>query len=255
MRNRCVSSDHRTAQVSPARTNHVVGLRPQGVALDDPRLVRVNTRILAIDPSIAQMGFAVMLGGGTLIDAAELTTPTSADESIRLWWLDQAIIRLIQHHGIEHVAVEEFTAFYFTTRGGKTRKKVNPKAMYYLKAAQTVVQLAALRMGVPLWRYPVNTWKPQKDAKTETQAKARALYKPTSDSNNVADAIMIAHHHRLHANLAPQDAITPDALPLAKVPRRRLATPPVGRDARLVAAGHLLDLHPLAMPATEPPAS
>src|SRR5690606_3432896 len=134
----------------------------------------------------------------------------------------------------DHVAIEEFTAFYRSKRrasdaaemlpadllakvngegvrrrGRHDRESIDPRAMYLLKAAQTATQMAALVTGRPLFLYKVSEWKGgQSVGKEAIIQRAQLLYKVKTRDHNITDAIMIAHHHVTHGRFIAGRAFT-----------------------------------------------
>lgn len=183
-------------------------------------------RVLGVDPSLTNTGVA-LLERGRVLDVLVLTTGAGDDEAIRLHHLHMALARIIATYRPAEVAMEEFVAFY---------GKVNPHAMFLLKAAQSVCQLAVMEAGVPLRRYAPKVWKPKGDDKKATIALMQAKYGIVTENDNACDAVAIADYH-LRVGRIQKPAVTPLDAPQ---PSRARVSLTVTRPAARVAHGELL---------------
>lgn len=172
--------------------------------------------VLSIDPSIATTGYAV-LSGDQLLGAGKIETSADKSESYRLWVLYSELVELVEEFQVEHVALEEFTAFYVSRsrqknqqadgqspmealqqkrKGRHDRAVPNPRSMFLMKGAQTAAQFAALQTRTQLYLYPVAEWKGgPRVGKEAIRKKAQSLYGIQTRDHNITDAVMIGHHH------------------------------------------------------------
>lgn len=200
-----------------------------------------HTTTLGLDPSMTSTGYAV-IRGGNLVAAGKIVTKPSQPEPERLLVIFSEVVSLIREHDVDHVAIEEFAAFYRNRsrsvdpavlasvpaltavatgrrrRGKHDRDSIDPRSMFLMKAAQTVTQVAALLAGCSVFLYKVPEWKGgQKVSKEVIIERARLLYGVTTRDNNVTDAIMIAHHHITHGRLRLDRGYTASVSDLADV--------------------------------------
>lgn len=186
---------------------------------------------MGIDPSIAATGFAV-IRDGHLVRAGRISTSPSQPEPARLAEIRYHLLQVMRQEGVTEVAVEDFRAFYrwrrfphsselLTLFGHPTRRKnqrysgeVNPRDIFIMKAAQTTAQLTALEHGAKLFLYSLREWKgDHRRSKEATLTDIRLLYGLEISDDNIADAIMIAHHHLTFGHLTPDKGVDPQALP------------------------------------------
>ncbi|HEX7071399.1 MAG TPA: crossover junction endodeoxyribonuclease RuvC [Rhodothermales bacterium] len=197
----------------------------------DPRIYYHGTTVvLGVDPSMTATGYGV-LRGDRLLGAGRISTPSKMPEPERLWIILSEVLALIQEFGAQHVAVESFTQFYTSgrnappdpttafiaalagnacvaRRGRHDRDRVDPRAMFLMKSAQTAVQIAALAAGVPLFLYKVSEWKGgQRVSKERARQQARLIYGVNARDDNICDGIMIAHHHAHTGRLRPERGV------------------------------------------------
>lgn len=199
-----------------------------------------RTVLLALDPSMTSTGFAVFRGT-KLIKAGHFPTSSDDAEPMRVWTVFEEVSLLIEECGIEQVAMEQFTAFYTSSRKAKQvangsvgpvaqsvaagsrsgrhdRARPNPRSMFLLKAAQTAAQAAVLAAGLPLVLYKVSEWKGGKRvSKKAIIERAQQIYGVKTRNDNVCDAIMIGHHHVYHGRLIPGRAVSVTAERRARV--------------------------------------
>jgi Holliday junction resolvasome RuvABC endonuclease subunit len=205
-------------------------LRMAAVPARDTTIYRHGvTNVLGVDPAMTVTGYAI-LRGDQLVDAGKISTSARDSEPVRLWILFHELTALIREFHVDQMSVEEFVAFYRSSRkrdggqgelpglpgaaggarrGKHDRESANPRSMFMMKGAQTVTQLSALVTGTPLSLYPVAEWKGgNRVSKEAIRARAQLLYRVPTQDHNITDAVMIAHHHVHHGRLIPDRQVS-----------------------------------------------
>lgn len=208
-------------------------------ALSDPCPPAAGPVTLGVDPSVTSTGYAVMKGE-RLVAAGCIETSPDAPEPVRIAIILGQVLALVHEHGVTAIAVENFTAFYRSARrsrpdpslppllavraqvrrGEHDHGQINPASMFLMKAAQTAVLIAAALSHLPLFAYGVAEWKGgPRVSKKQTLHRVRLIYGLDLANDNIADAIMIAHHHRTvgHRDPARGVTVTPEELPFQAV--------------------------------------
>lgn len=174
--------------------------------------------VISIDPGIQTTGFAIYRGA-ELVEYGKIKTRTSLPEPLRIHAIYKELRDVMARFSVEEAAIEHFIAFYTSEdseivsgpdlsrfpglvapkkkrRFRHDRKKVNPRSMFLLKAAQTAAQLAAIEHGATVYLYTVAEWKgDSRRSKKSIIDAVRLIYGVDVKNDNVADAIMIGNYH------------------------------------------------------------
>lgn len=203
------------------------------------RRIGKDTVSISIDPGIQTTGFGIHRGS-KLIEHGKITTSSSQPEPIRVHKIYKELLSIMALHEVEEAAIEHFIAFYTSDDSEVTsgadlsrfpglgaprkkrrfkhdRKKVNPRSMFLLKAAQSAAQLAAMEYGATVYLYTVSDWKGDARRTKESIIKSvKLIYGLDVANDNIADAIMIGNYHVTFGRLRGKGVPAPKSVTQAE---------------------------------------